>query len=679
MTVVAVWLVVIAIVLFGLTLHRALVFWLNRGVHPPVRDGTDLLLSGVLPGIALVGGLATALGAIHLLRIEVVLLLAAIFMIWRRNDVLAIFIDLRNLAVMGEQATAKGNPFPLLASVAFIGLACVISVTALFPAGSADVWAFQIPLAQSIVSHGGFVTPQIDSNFYGNIPLFFNVLFACPLLFVDHWLGSGLLNAAIFLGFLLLLTSCAHRWRAAGLLLVFFLIAFQPFFTPGAAVPLTDLPRSCFSVAAVLYLWRYLETFRPSEIVSCALLLGGAVGGKYTELQMVGLIGLALLPSIYQGKLSFSLFMTCLAAFLGLAGYWYTKNLVLLGNPIYPFIFGHPGLSDEWMADYTLELGRAFDPVNRGFTTDLTTRQGWHDFFFILHHWFLDHRRYAIVALILIIGALITSFRRIIVLVATTAAMFIIWYAVMFNHIRWATPAYLLYFSTAYISASLIAEKIAASRAAHSGGFLFETSARLRAARRAITGHLFTFGVVLVAFVIFSLPAAKFIYRPRGQPYSWMEQGVMDVLVGRQKLDDFLGAQREGYIVYRYIAANDLRTVFQPFDTGSTLYAAAYTGGRDQGWLLPPYVFPETEGDANAFIRRNNIHYFIRVTEKRELLADRIGAAKFASAEKIISRMLPESTLLLKDGFGWELYRFDGILPATSPSPQDALDRHLAR
>ncbi|MBY4613576.1 hypothetical protein [Rhizobium redzepovicii] len=658
MTVLAVWLVVAAILLFGLTLNRALVLWLNRGFHPPVRDGTDLLLSGILPGIALVGGLATALGVIHLLRIEIVLPLAAILMIWRRNDVLATFVDLRNLAGVGVRATANGNPFPLLASGAFIVLIGVISVTALFPAGSADVWAFQIPLAQSIVSHGGFVTPQIGSNFYGNIPLFFNVLFASTLLFVDHWLGAGLMNAAIFLGFLLLLT---HRWRAAGLLLVFFLIVFQPFFTPGVAVPLTDLPRSCFSVAAVLYLWRYLETGRPSEIVSCALLVGGAVGGKYTELQMVGLIGLALLPSIYRGKMPFSLFLTCLAAFLSLAGYWYIKNLIVLGNPIYPFIFGHPGLSDQWMADYRLELGRAFDPANRVFVTDLTTRQGWHDFFFILHDWFLDRRRYAIVALILIIGALLASFRRIFVLVATTAAMFIIWYAVMFNHIRWATPAYLLYFSTAYIGASLIVEKIAVSKTAQPGGFVFDMSARLLAGRRAINGHLFTLAVVVIALVVFCLPAVKFVYRPSRQPYSWMEQGVMEVLIGRQKLDGFLGAQREGYIIYRYVAANDLRTVFQPFDTGSILFAAAYTGGRDRGWLLPPYIFPDSENDVDAFVKRNNIRYFIRVTEKQELLAERVGAAKFGLAQITISRMLPESTLLLKDGFGWELYRFNGF------------------
>ncbi|MDF0697809.1 hypothetical protein PYR71_15100 [Rhizobium sp. MC63] len=661
MTVLAAWLVVAAILLFGLIFHRTLALQVNRGLNPPVRDGTDLLLSGILPGIALVGGLATVLGAIHLLRVEVVLPLAALLMIWRRNDLLGILADLRGLAVAGVRVTAKGDPFPLLAALAFIGLACVISVTALFPAASADVWAFQIPLAQSIVSHGGFVTPQVDSNFYGNIPLFFNVLFACTLLFIDHWLAAGLLNAAIFLGFLLLLVSCAHRWRAAGSLLVCFLIAFQPFFTPGAAVPLTDLPRSCFSVAAVLYLWRYLETLRPSELVSCALVLGGAVGGKYTELQMVGLIGLALLPSICRGKLPLPLFLTCVVAFLSLAGYWYAKNLIVLGNPIYPFMFGHPGLSDQWMADYTLELGRAFDPANRVFVTDLTTRQGWHDFFFIMHDWFLDRRPYAIVALILIIGGLIASPRRIFMLVATTAAMFIMWYVVMFNHIRWATPAYLLYFSTAYIGASLIAEKIAVSKTAQPGGFVFDMSARLLAGNKAVSSYLFAFGVAGVTLVVFCLPAIKFVYRPSGQPYSWMEQGVMDVLVGRQGLDDFLGAQREGYVIYRYVAANDLRTVFQPFDTGSTLYAAAYTGGRDKGWLLPPYIFPGSEGDVDAFITRNNIRYFIRVTEKKELLADRIGGPKFVLAEETISRMLPKSTLLLKDGFGWELYRFDGF------------------
>lgn len=661
MTVLAAWVAVVAILLFGLTLHRSLVLRLNRGVSPLVRDGTDLLLSGVLPGIALVGGLATVLGVIHLLRVQIVLPVAAFLMIWLRNDLLGVLVDLRNLAMVGVRATANGNPFPLLATAAFIGLTCIISITALFPAGSADVWAFQIPLAQSIVSHGGFVTPQMASNFYGNIPLYFNVLFACVLLFVDHWLAAGLLNGAIFLGFLLLLTSCAPRWRAAGLLLVFFLIALQPFFTPGAAVPLTDLPRSCFSVAAVLYLWRYFETSRPSEIVSCALVLGGAVGGKYTELQMVGLIGLALLPSICRGKLPLSLFLTCLAAFLCLAGYWYAKNLIVLGNPIYPFVFGHPGLSDQWMARYNLELGRAFDPANRIFVTDLTTRRGWHDFFFILHDWFLDGRQYAIVALILIIGGLMASARRIFVLVAMTAAMFVIWYAVMFNHIRWAIPAYLLYFSTAYVGASLIAERIAASRAARFDGLISEVSGRLQTGHKAILGHVFVSAVALIAFFVFCNPAIRYASRPRGQPYSWMEQGVMDVLIGRKKLDDFLGAQREGYILYRYVAANELRTVFQPFDTGSTLFAAAYNGGRDKGWLLPPDLFPESEADVDAFITRNNIRYFVRVTEKKELLAERVGAAKFKLAEKTISRMLPQSTLLLKDGFGWELYRFDGF------------------
>ncbi|ULJ80214.1 hypothetical protein MF410_09830 [Rhizobium sp. C104] len=112
-------------------------------------------------------------------------------------------------------------------------------------------------------------------------------------------------------------------------------------------------------------------------------------------------------------------------------------------------------------------------------------------------------------------------------------------------------------------------EKIAVSKTAQPGGFVFDMSARLLAGRRAINGHLFTLAVVVIALVVFCLPAVKFVYRPSRQPYSWMEQGVMEVLIGRQKLDGFLGAQREGYIIYRYVAANDLRTVFQPFDTGS--------------------------------------------------------------------------------------------------------------
>ncbi|WP_245344828.1 MULTISPECIES: hypothetical protein [unclassified Rhizobium] len=119
MTVLAAWLVIAAILLFGLTLHRALVLRLNRGINPSFRDGTDLLLSGVLPGLALVGGLATALGAIHLLRAEIVLPLAAMLMIWRRDDVRAIFGDLRNLGRNGCAGDRQGQSIPAF------GLSCI--------------------------------------------------------------------------------------------------------------------------------------------------------------------------------------------------------------------------------------------------------------------------------------------------------------------------------------------------------------------------------------------------------------------------------------------------------------------------------------------------------------------------------------------------------------------------
>ncbi|MGO7718875.1 hypothetical protein ACC706_36915, partial [Rhizobium johnstonii] len=85
------------------------------------------------------------------------------------------------------------------------------------------------------------------------------------------------------------------------------------------------------------------------------------------------------------GRAAAILFLSCICAFLAVAGYWYAKNLIVLDNQIYPFLFGHSGLTDAWMADYTLELGRALDPANRRFVTNLATLQGWHDFIYILY------------------------------------------------------------------------------------------------------------------------------------------------------------------------------------------------------------------------------------------------------------------------------------------------------
>ncbi|MDC9811095.1 MULTISPECIES: hypothetical protein [Rhizobium] len=647
------WCTVLSIILWGLVIDRGIAAWLNRDCDQPFRDGTDFLFSGILPALAISGGAATILGAFHGLRWEIVLPLVVVSMIWRRRDLVAVLGDLSSFFRKIAAEARIGNPLPVLAALVCIVYCYVWSIQALFPPGIADVWVFHIPLANSIIDHAGFVSPQIDHPFYGNIPLFFNLLFALVMMVSGHWTGAAAMNIAIFFGFLFLLSSCASRWRACGFFLVAVLILSTSFFRGSVGEPMTDLARSCFSVAAVLFLWRYRETRRPAELFHCALVLGGAVGGKYTELQMVGLIGLALMPTLFKGRVSLPLFLSCLCAFLAVAGYWYAKNLIVLGNPIYPFMFGHSGLTDAWMADYMLELGRAFDPANRHFVTNLATLQGWHDFLHILYNWFFAGKPNAFAALVLILAGLAVAFRRIAFLAAITTAMFVVWYTVMFNHIRWATPAYLLFFSTGFIGASLVRERL--------DRWLDEqVLPRIAPLTKIISSPAC---MVASPMIIGLLAGGLWIshwYRLGGSNIDPVKAKEFDVALGLISVDKYMESHREAYFMYRYIGEHDLRAVFQPFDTANTLMSTAYNDGRDGGWQLPRYVLPAAGSDIGAFIRDNHIGYFIIPPDVGSaFFAERVGEDKIVIANAVIAHMMPRSSLIVTDRFGWKLYRFD--------------------
>src|SRR5262249_45342136 len=143
---------------------------------------------------------------------------------------------------------------------------------------------------------------QIQHSFYANNPLLFNLLFAEALLFVDHFVAAGAMNIAIYLGFLVALAALAPRRRWLALLLGLCFIAAGAFFSSPSWTPMTDVPRSCYSVLALVFTARYLDQKRLLEIVTAGLLAGAAIAGKYTELVTVGLIGLCLVPGLLSER-----------------------------------------------------------------------------------------------------------------------------------------------------------------------------------------------------------------------------------------------------------------------------------------------------------------------------------------------------------------------------------------
>ena len=158
----------------------------------------DLLLAGVLPGLALVGGLATYLSLLHLLRPAFVAVFELILLYILRRHVYAILV-----ALVASYCECLGQRAPrrFVCSSSPSASVCVLFAVALtlcrVPSGNVDVWVFHIPLAQSLVAHHGIAVPQLPTMpFYANQPLFFELLYAMVMLAVPNFAAAGAVNIA---------------------------------------------------------------------------------------------------------------------------------------------------------------------------------------------------------------------------------------------------------------------------------------------------------------------------------------------------------------------------------------------------------------------------------------------------------------------------------------------------
>ena len=664
--------IVLLLLLAGSALHRALAVALLRINGVPVKpDGAvterELFFLGMLPALALVGTIGIYLALLGLFRADVNAFLLLVAMAWRRRDLVATLRTLGELLRDGWHALRDLRLLTLLSIAAFFGLAVILIFNAQLPDSDIDVWVFQIPLARSLVSNSGFLFPQAAGLFYSAQPFFANLLFAEAMQYVDHFVAAHIMNISIFLAFLLGLFGSIRVWRPAALLLIVWFFGGSMMFSPNAVTALTDFPPSCFSVGAILFAYRYLRFGLAYYIIVSGFLAGAAISSKYTELITPCLIGVMLVPQLMKGRRAWFDALGFGAAALIVGVYWYAKNWILVGNPVYPLFFGHPGLSDETVAGWLKEMSQAYDPALRIYVKNLLTPQGWHDFGFVLGHWFFLSRSSWIAAILIAAGLLLRT-PKLIFLAGGTAALFVTWYVAMFNTFRFAMPAYLLFFSTAMIAWSDVA--VRAHAFATRGHFIelrrfvrriapdglerptkrwldaFEFTWTIRTARLGLAVAL---AVVLAVFV-----ARRGIERVIG---GWVDVDYLQAVVQTGGIDTYLDARRPGYKIYRYIARNNLRTVLQPFDRAAPSYAAGYNGGQDGEWILYFNILPAAGDDIDVFLKTYQVRYFISRPPFTQEEMEYIGQPHAEIAFDLVARLIPRSRLLLTDAFGWSLYQ----------------------
>ena len=609
---------VLVMVAAGLVLFHRLAHSLLKDEAPIAER--ELLLLGILPGLALVGLLVTLLGLVHLFRDWVLLLAAAaIFgLLWR--DTKAVTAAVRDGLTSIIASARRGDLFPILALLTGAAALSLGVHLCLFPSGIEDVWSYHLPIVHSFIAHHGIIAQQVPHPFYGNNPLLFELLFAVPMLAVNHFAAAGIVNVAVYFGLMLLILSFAKAARGFQfLLLLAALVWASPFFLLSAAQPMIDVPRSCFSAAAFLFAWRYARDFRRFDLVMSALTAGAAVAGKYTELMTPLIICATLAPLMITWRPTWTHILPAAIAFTAVSSFWYFKNAILYGNPIYPFLFAHPGLSDAWMANLVGSLQTSVHAEQLAYSRNMMTLQGWHDFGVAL---LVNFRSLIPVVALASLGLALPRRRRWMPWL-WTVLLFIVWYAVMFNGRRWAITATLLLFATAFIAGFWIVERVLEARRAppRRTAPLLSGAAALVLLLAAVTGRL--------------LP-------------HWVDHDLASTLGGADAVAHQLAITRPGYALYRFIAGHNVATVLAP-SSQSFQDISAYNEGRDNAWILPPTRLPDAAGTTD-FLRANNVHYFI--------LSKSAGDPP---TQALLARLKPGAVLMLRDPSGMELYR---IAPA---------------
>lgn len=326
--------------------------WTGAARRPPSLERVGAAL---LVGLGACAYLGFILAAVRLFRVEAFAVAGTVVLVLTR----------RRLSAYARWAARRRRRPGALVSVcvtASVVVACAQWLAALAPPEATDELAYHLPEARTLADGHVIRLMLGNDHIYGNLPALVETLFGEALSVQGTALAHALHLTLVF-AFLLVAAGVVRRlWGSRPAALAVAGILLYGDLTYNATTAYVDAAASAFEVGAVLCAIAWFAGRNDGDAVAAALLIGLALAVKYTAavsaLVVVGLVGVALVRERRYALLA------RLGA-LGLAGcvYWYGKNLFSLGNPVFPFAFGHPGVSNATYR-YFVDAAHAFG--NRG-------------------------------------------------------------------------------------------------------------------------------------------------------------------------------------------------------------------------------------------------------------------------------------------------------------------------
>jgi hypothetical protein len=336
----------VAFVAVALTLGEFVLRLLEAAVGgSPRAPSLSRLGTTVLAGFGTIALAGIVLAAVHLFRWQAFVVCGTAIVVLGRRAL----VEYGRWGSRFVARLPRAGAFVIVAAAVAVIVFAVQWLAALAPPVAYDELAYHLPEAHALADthtlHLTLGSNRTGTGLYGNLPTLAETLYGIALTIRGAALVH-VLHLTMLAAFVLLTAGFVRTlWGTRAAALAVIGLSLYPELVQNAITGYVDAAATAFEAggAFLLVLWAVRGDRR--DAAAGTLLLGFAAGVKYTTLPTLLMAG-ALVAVLSFRQRTWRLPLTLGAIALVAAGYWYGKNLVRFGNPLYPFAFGHPGITD---------------------------------------------------------------------------------------------------------------------------------------------------------------------------------------------------------------------------------------------------------------------------------------------------------------------------------------------
>ncbi len=233
----------------------------------------------------------------------------------------------------------------------FISVYCLLSTVPSFI--SSDGIAFHLPIVLKIIDDGVMSIPlkgpfTLEPNLsYGYIPVLAELIYSIPILLFKNLISFKVLQIS---GLFLLIypivefVSKKLKNKLSTLLLSVVLLSCMPLISYSLEGGMVEIFTFVFGILSTLLLVQMIVDDLPPKkiILASAIFVAFAASTKYIGLFYGVLNGLLLIYYFWEQRKSVRHSIKALSWFavppILIAGFWYIKNLIYIGNPVFPML-----------------------------------------------------------------------------------------------------------------------------------------------------------------------------------------------------------------------------------------------------------------------------------------------------------------------------------------------------